>query len=282
MSVQKVIPTTLNYQEYRFGRSRQIFRGPMPDLSKPYAAFIGGSETYGKFSPETYPSVLEQELSYQCINWGTPGAGPGFFIKDPVILEACSQAKICVISVMSAHTVPNRLYSTYLRRNEKFKEASEQLKTLYPEVDFSQFRFAANMVSRLEEVDETRFAMIRLEMKNAWIARMKELMTDIETQKILLWFSDLSPEESGSLPAREVRRRVPAFVSREMVEAVAPMADYYVEYVASEEAARGEVGDRIPGARGMHVARRFPSAMMHEEVAELLEAPLTKLLRIRR
>lgn len=282
MSVQQVIQTTLDYQEYRFGRSRQIFRGPMPDLSKPYAAFIGGSETYGKFSPETFPSVLEERLSYQCINWGTPGAGPGFFIKDPVILEACSQAKVCVIAIMSAHTVSNRLYATYLRRNEKFREASEQLTTLYPEVDFSQFRFAGNMIARLEEVDPKRFGMVRLELRNAWIARMKELLTDIETQKILVWFSDMSPEESGSLPSREVRRRVPAFVTRDMIETVAPMADVYVEYVASENAAMGSAGDRVPGPRGLHVARRFPSATMHHEMAGLLEKPLAKLLRIRR
>ncbi|MGB0499498.1 MAG: DUF6473 family protein, partial [Rubricella sp.] len=32
--------------EYRFGRTRQIFRMPMPDLRQPYVACLGGSETF--------------------------------------------------------------------------------------------------------------------------------------------------------------------------------------------------------------------------------------------
>lgn len=268
----------LNYDEYRFGRARQVFRGPMPDLTKPYVACIGASETYGKFSPITYPDLLQEKLGHQVSNWGTPGAGPGFFLKDPVILEACSCAKVCVIAAMSAHTMNNRLYSVFVRRNERFREPSEMLTTLYPEVDFAEFRFVHNMLVRLHEVDAQRFNMILLEFKQSWIARMKELLTDIETKKVLLWFSEIAPEVSGALSPKEGRHALPAFITREMIEAVKGEVDVFVEYVANPEAARGSAGDRLLGMQGLNVARRFPSATMHREVADLLEDPLRYLL----
>lgn len=73
---------------YRFGRSNQVFRGPKPSLKKPYVAFIGGSEPFGKFVSVPFPKQVQRNISQTCVNWGTPGAGPGFFLKDPIILEA--------------------------------------------------------------------------------------------------------------------------------------------------------------------------------------------------
>jgi uncharacterized protein YqfA (UPF0365 family) len=98
-------------------------------------------------------------------------------------------------------------------------------------------------------------------------------MRDIEAPKILLWFSDLGPEASGSLTPMQLRNAMPAFVSREMVDAVKGGADVYVEYVADDDAARGEDGDRLVGVQGVSVARRYPSATMHRQVADLLVEP---------
>ena len=268
----------LNYEEYRFGRSRQVFRGPMPDLSRPYIACIGGSETYGRFSPVTYAQQMQRSLGIQCVNWGTPGAGPGFFLKDSVLLESCSRARACVVAVMSAHAMPNRYYRVFFRRNERLRDVSEMLATLYPEVDFGRFRYVGNMLNHLYEVSPDRFAMIRLELKNAWIARMTELMNDIETPKVLVWFSNITPDESDMLEPRAARHVSPAYVTSEMVEAVKPFADFYVEFVADPEAVKGAPGDRVLGDRSENVARRFPSATMHKQLAELLDGPVSELL----
>ena len=275
MNFQSVLATGLNYREYRWGRSRQVFRGPKPNLKTPYIACIGGSETYGRFAQEPWPVQLEDHFGHVCANWGTPGAGASFFLKDPVLLEACSNARACVIAVMGAHVVSNRLYSVYTRRNLRLRTVSPMLQALYPEVEFSQFRFVHNMLIALHKVSKDRFAVVELEMRQAWLARMRELMTDIETPKILFWFSDSSPDDADRMQPSIAREMAPPFVDRAMIDELRPYADIYVEYVASAEAADGP---RIPGLKPPRVARRCPSHVMHYEAAQLLSDPLSRLL----
>ncbi len=278
MSFQSVLTTGLNYDEYRWGRSRQVFRGPKPDLSQPYVACIGGSETYGRFAMSPWPAQLERLIEYPCANWGSPGAGPTFFLKDPVVLEACSNARACVITVMGAHVTSNRLFSVFVRRNLRLRDVSETMRALYPEIDFSDFRFAANMLIACWKTSPERFKVVQIELRQAWVARMKELIADIETPTILCWLSDTSPEMAERMDPLNARENPPSYVDRDMIEEIKPHVDYYVEYVASSEAAHGP---RIAGRQRPEVARRCPSDMMHAEAAELLSDPVSKVLGLR-
>jgi len=275
MSFQSVLATGVDYHEYRWGRSRQVFRGPKPDLRMPYIACIGGSETYGRFASEPWPTQLDKLFGHSCANWGTPGAGASFYLKDPVLLEACSNARACVISVMGAHVVSNRLYSVYNRRNLRLRSVSPMMEALYPEIEFSQYRFVHNMLIALHQVSAERFAVVELEMRQAWLARMRELLTDIETRKILFWFSDTSPDDPKRMSPLAARDLAPSFVDRKMIDELRPHADIYVEYVASSDAANGP---RVPGRKPPEVARRCPSHIMHYEGAELLADPVSRLL----
>ncbi len=182
---------------YRFGRSQQVFRGPKPDLSKPYIAFIGGSEPFGKFVLEPFPKLVENTIGQTCITLSTPGAGPGFFLKDPVVLETCSRAKTCVIQVMDAVPLSNRMYSVYPRRNMRLRAVSEPLRALYPQVDFSSYRYVSAMIRKLKKVDAEAYSVVLAEQQSAWLARMLELFQDIETRKILLWIKREAGSGSG-------------------------------------------------------------------------------------
>ena len=274
MSYQQIVASQAEAEIYRFGRSRQLFRGPEPCLDDPYIACIGGAETFGKQVPVAFPAFLGDELCMACANWGAPGAGPDLFLGDPVLLEACSNASTCVVTVMSAHTMSNRLYSVFLRRNERFREVNDLLMTLYPGVRFEDFRFVSELLATLEEVDAARFAVIKKEIRAAWVARMQELLGTIQTRTVLLWFSDLSPDEAEDLPADMACRGMPSFVTREMVEAVRPLADIYIEYVApADVAAEGPVPLRP--AKGGRSVRRSPSAGMHRAVALRLAEELS-------
>lgn len=113
---------------YRFGRSKQVFRGPKPNLREPYFTFIGGSEPFGKFVLEPFPKLIESKIGQTCVNLGTPGAGPGFFLKDPVVLEVCSNAIACVVQVMDAAPLSNRMYSVFPRRNMRLRGVSDALR----------------------------------------------------------------------------------------------------------------------------------------------------------
>lgn len=277
-----VAPELIDYQNYRFGRARQRFRGPKPDLSKPYLAFIGGSETYGKFVEAPYPSLIGEALGQPVANWGTPEAGPGFFLKDPVILEACSCSKVCVISVMGAPNLSNRLYSVFHRRNARLKGFSKMLPLLFPEINLNSFRFVHNMLFNLYKANPENFKAVELELREAWIARMRELMEAIETTRVLVWMSVRAPEEDFGPKERGDFIVPPAFVNREMVEAIAPMADLLVEYVPSREMAAANPDVEAPffsgTGTGENAPARYPGQAVHQQAADLLAGPLRDVL----
>ncbi len=214
---------------YRFGRSKQVYRGPQPDLRQPYYAFIGGSEPFGKFVLEPFPQLVEKATGITCANWGSPGAGPGFFLKDPVILEACSEAEICVVQVMDPVALSNRMYSVFPRRNLRLHSVSETMKQLYPDVDFGKFKYVPAMLRKLQEVDSKAYVVVEREQQSAWLSRMLELLQDIETDKLLLWLqpectdaqcrivSDDMMEIVGKHATRLIKVTVPIRTRRELL-----------------------------------------------------------------
>ena len=271
-------PELIDYKNYRFGRSRQRFRGPKPNLDTPYIAFIGGSETYGKFVEAPFPQLVEQKVGVTCANWGSAEAGPGFFIKDPVILEATSCAEIAVIAVMGAVNNSNRLYSVFKRRNARLRSTNQMLDILFPELDLGQFRFAHNMLYKLYKANPSNFKAVQLELREAWKARMRELLDDIETVRVLLWISTRTPDEEFSVDEKSAYVTPPAFVDREMLEAVAPMADLVIEYVPDPDLAGGSDGGLLARSEDEANAWRYPGQAMHQQVADLLAGPLHDVL----
>ena len=244
---------------YRFGRSKQIFRGPKPDLGSPYITFIGGSEPFGKFVLEPYPKLVENRIGRTCVNLGTPGAGPGFFLKDPVILEACSRSTKCFIQVMDVAPLSNRMYEVYPRRNMRLRSVSAVLRSLYPQVDFSAFRYVSAMIRNLKEVDSSAYKVVLAEQRSAWLARMLELLQDIETAKTLLW---IQPEGGKGLGQS---------VTEEMVEVLAS----HVDNVVKVSVAVREYGGR--GLAGLRKDTGWMTRAVHAEIADAISIELQTL-----
>lgn len=270
--------SAIRYQDYRFGRARQRFRGPMPDLTQPYIAFIGGSETYGKFVHDPYPAQVAKLLNMPAANWGTPGAGPSFFLKDPVLLEACSNAEACVVSVMGAVSMSNRLYTVFKRRNCRVRSTTESLQALYPTLNLSEFRFAHNMLRRMFQKNPENFRLLEIELRQAWVARMRELLDDIETIRVLLWMSTRTPDEGFEPSEKECFVTPPAFVTRDMLEEIAPMADLVIEYVAADSVGTDTADGRIYDPDVDVLAATCPGQTMHDQAAGLIAEPLKKVL----
>lgn len=262
-----------DYKLYRFGRSRQLFRGPQPDLRGRYVCFLGASQTFGRFVDSPYPALIGARTGTKTLNLGAEGAGPGFFLKDPEVLHVASGAALCVVEAMCATAISNRMFSVRPRRNLRLHAVSEMLRGIYPDVDFDRFSFVLPMLRRLREQDEARFRIVENEMKNAWIGRMQTLLRVVETPTILFWFAQRPPEADGS--ALDGSAAYPRFVDRDMVETVRGAADDYVEVVTG----RGLPQDlRVDGRAVLHrptgepinESREFPSPDMHVDAAEAL------------
>lgn len=268
----------LNYEPCRYGDSRILFRGPQRCLNVPYVAFIGGTETYGKFINAPFPAMIENQIGISCVNFGVSNAGIDAFLNDCFILDAANGAQVTVIQIIGAHNLSNRFYSVHPRRNDRFLKASELLVAIYPEVDFSEFHFNRHMLSMLHHVSRERFKIVLDEVRTTWTARMKLLLRKITGRTVLLWFADHTPPVDNTLFPDPSHGPEPLFITRHMIDELTAYATGFVEVVASAHA-------RAAGTKGMSfgemetmAAHKMPGPQAHGEVATRLARELKGLL----
>lgn len=224
---------SLDYCLYRYGNSKNLFRGPKPDFTRPYCVFLGSSETYGKFVPKPFTNILQKRLGMPCANFSALNAGVEMYLKEPSLLLASASARVTVIAVIGAHNMSNRFYSVHPHRNDRFVRASNMLKTLFREVDFSEIHYTRHLLSTLRDADALKFRVVAEELKAAWTARMKSLLEMIEGRTVLLWMADHPPpDRSASLEDNSLAHD-PLFIDQEMMDELSPLVTKVVECIAS-------------------------------------------------
>ena len=282
MSGQQIDDPLFDYKLYRFGDTQQLFRGPVPDLTGRYVSFLGGSGTFGRFACEPYADLVGETLGTRIANFGTEGAGPGCFLMDPEVLSAASAARVCVVQVMPASALSNRMFTVRPRRNARLHGVSELLAGIYPEVDFSRFSYARGMLRHMAGIRDNRFRLVVNEMRNAWIARTHTLLATIQTRTLLFWFSQRLPEEEGDEPWDAWHD--PNWVDRAMIDSVRNGADGYAECVSTagmpqDLTVDGEPVLFRPSGQPIDENREFPSPQMHQAAADVLLPELRRLLK---
>lgn len=283
MTYQKPDEAYINYKVYRWGRLEQIFRGPPADLSKPYVACLGSAQTFGRYVRDPFPSLVASALGVEVANFGTGGAGPGLFLRDSALMEAASNAKVCVIQVMSARSLSNRLFRVKANRNAQIDAVSKALEDLFPHVDFDTFTYAHNMLNKMAETDPDKFLDVEEEMRAAWTARTRTLLQSIEAPKILFWLSERSPDDQHEAETGQPELKYPQFVDREMIEAVSPFADAYVECVSSAGLPQsllvgGQAVLQTPYGAPVTENRYYPSPEMHALAARMLSPVISDFM----
>lgn len=267
----------LDYAPCRYGNSKLVFRGPRRSLAGDYVACLGGTETFGKFTPQPYPARLEDRIGAACVNLGVVNAGVDALVNDAAVLEAAAGARLAILQVMGAQNLSNRFYSVHPRRNDRFLRPSPLMTSVFSEVDFTDFHFTRHMLSALSDCGAERFAMLREEMRTAWVARMRTLIERIGAPVLLLWFAGHAPDASAE-EAIDAHAPEPLFVTPKMIDALRPAVAGVVVAVPSA-AARGE------GTEGMvfadteaAAASGLPGPRAHAEAAETLAPAVRALL----
>lgn len=283
MTFQKLDEAFIDYDAYAWGRLDQLYRGPKPDLSEPYIACLGGAQTFGRYADSPFPALLQQELGMTVANFGASGVGPGFYLRDSMVMEAASNAELCVVQVMGARTLSNRLFKVKTDRRPQVETVSKALEKLFPHVDFAAFTYAHNMLNEIAGEDPASFAEVRAEMKTAWIARTTRLLEAIQTKRILFWFSERTPDAESAPTDETPALKYPQFVDREMIDAVAPLVDEVVQCVSSAGMPQSLLrdGDAVlqsPFGAPVNENRYYPTPQMHEEAAAALSDPIRALL----
>jgi Domain of unknown function (DUF6473) len=268
----------LDYFPCNYGVSKLTFRGPKRSLERPYIAFLGGSETYGKYVPDPFPDLVEDQVGFAAINLGCVNAGPDVYLAEPEVLRIAAGAEAVVLQVLGAANLSNRFYTVHPRRNDRFIAATPELRALYREVDFTEFNFTRHMLTTLEAVSKDRFEQVAEVLRQTWAQRMGDLLAQLPGRTVLLWMGDQPPQP------RDQRRGVkqdPVLVDRAMMADLVPRAGAYVEAVTSPEAKRSSLEGMAFAALEMLAAQALPGPSVHRDVANKLALALESVLRQR-
>ena len=264
----------LDYYPCRYGKSKLLFRGPKRRLDAPYCVALGGTETYGKFVASPYPALLETMLGMPIVNLGYNNAGVDVFVNEPTVIEACAAAKLTVVQLVGAQNTSNRFYAVHPRRNDRFLRASNLMKTLFQEVDFTEFHFTRHMLSELKLRTPEKFALIEAELKEAWIARMKQLLEKIGRNTVLLWLADYHP--SGR--REDSLGPDPLFLDESMLARVRDLAAAVVRIDPSAEARNDGVAGMEFAPLDEPAAAELPGPRIHQEIAAALAGTVRRFL----
>lgn len=265
----------LDYFPCQYGGSRLTFRGPRRDLGQDYIAVLGGTETYGRFVPTPYPDLLEEWLGLPVANLGCPNAGAEVFAQDPGVIATANKARAVIVQVLGAQNLSNRYYAVHPRRNDRFIGATPALRSLYRNIDFTEFAFTRHLLQGLQRAGRDRFELVAQELRDVWVARMLDLLATVSVPVVLVWIGDQPP------PARKSRADLttsPMLVDAEMIATIRARTAGYAEVVLSRDA-------RAEGLAGMSfapleapLAREMPGPAAHREVATGLATALERLL----
>lgn len=276
----------VDYQLYGLATPKRHFvlRGPKPPL-KPnsYITCVGGAFTYGCFVERPWPSLLQDALSFPCLNLGEAGAGPRFFnhASQDGLLSYINGGRIAIIMVMSGRSDQNSIYA-----NE------EGLETLTFRADGSKMSANAAYDKLLAEQTREEVMAIVTETRVNYVDQFKQLLSKITVPKILFWYSNRKPaytegfENANALYCGMPNKvPFPEFVNQEMIEALTREADEYVECI-TERGKPHKLVSRFTGLpvtisdRGRVISENvhYPSPEMHRDAALLLEPVCRKLL----
>lgn len=262
---------SLDYFPCRYGTSRLVFRGPRRDLSRPYIAVLGGTETYGKFVEKPFPALIEAETGLRMVNLGLANAGVDVFLKDPDVLEIISNARATIVQITGAQNLSNRYYTVHPRRNDRFVGASHQLKAIFREVDFTDFHFTRHLLWHLRAVSADRFEVVAEELRATWVRQMRLLLRAARGQTLLVWLGAEAPPEPGR---RADLSKEPLIIDSEMIAAVRPLASGYVEFTPSAGAKSFGTAGMVLGPMDAPIAAGLPGPAAHAELARAIIAAL--------
>lgn len=263
----------LDYFPCRYGKSKLLFRGPRRDLTKPFVAAMGGTETYGKFVAEPWPNLLEDRLGLSVVNFGYLNAGIDVFANEPQVADVSKMARLSVVQLLGAPNMSNRFYAVHPRRNDRFLRASNLMRAVFDDVDFTEFNFTRHMLNTLQSYAPERFESLVAELRLAWLARMKSLLEKFSGPTVLLWLGEYRPPLTHEPLGPE-----PLLLTSAMVQEIAPLANALVKVEPSVMA-------RSAGTVGMHyspleepAAATMPGPLVHQEVAEALAPVVAKYI----
>jgi hypothetical protein len=178
-------------------RARRGFQAAPEDLSPPYIAFLGGSETLGRDVAKPFPALLGVATGLPVANLAAPHAGPDYYLGHPALLKAAARAEIAVLQLPGADALSNPFYTVHSRRNDRFLAATPCLHALFPKVDLTDIHFTRHLHQALARADAVAHARVVHGLRQTWVLRMRALLRHLPLRRILLCLGNPAAEGEG-------------------------------------------------------------------------------------
>ena len=276
MSFEKPGATALNLRPCRYGTSKLLFRGPPRQMNRPYVAFLGGTETFGRFVRAPFPDVVQSRLQVTCVNLGCTNAGLDSFVRDPDIQRIASAARVRVLQIMGAQNLSNRFYRVHPRRNDRFVEAAPLLCETYPEVDFTEFHFTRHLLGKLRLLSPERFLSVEEELQRVWSKRMDALLRSMGEGTILLWLR--YPDRDHALNDAHLGAD-PLMVTKKMVDALRDRVEDVVEVPIETAGNCQDMDGMVFGPLERPSAGHLPGPGTHMAIADRVAESVLRALK---
>lgn len=261
--LQGIDHSGLSYEPVTYGCGRSLFRGPERSIGAGDVVAIGGTQTFGKFIARPWPERLEHRLHRAVVNLGSVNAGIDLFLHVPELITQVHRADAVVLEVFGAAHLSNPYFTVHPLRNDRVVAANGPLRRLYPDVDFSEVAFLRHMLGLLQKKDEKRFRLMVSVLQKVWLERMEVLLAALDRPVVALWLGDGPPARQAMAFGTD-----PLFVSRGMMDRVAPRLAGIVEVTPGPEARTPDKPGRVFGPLDQGAAETvFPPAI-HEDIAE--------------
>jgi hypothetical protein len=259
-------------------RFRPLFiRGPRPSSFETGAYFVclGAAQTFGRFCPRPFPTLLQDRLGLPVLNISHGGAGPWFFCQNnDRLLDYLNRARFVVLQVMSGRSEGNSLFESkgvghYKRRSDGVEMTSE---AAFEELLRTESRA---VVARI--VEETR---------TNWLASYRSVLAKLASPTVLFWFSTRKPDHRNANDGlRGLFGDYPQLVNGAMLKALRAECDYFascvsrrglpqrlVDRVSGEPVTISDPWTSAPWDKNWY----YPSPEMHEDAAQILERSCRK------
>lgn len=249
------------------------FRGPLPDLTQPYIACIGGAQTFGRFDADPYPDRLARALGLPVLNLGLGGAGPRF-PADPQVLPLLQRARLVVVQCFAGRSASNSWFDNGStgRNTGHYLRTGEWL---------TYEQFLAEVLAR---EDLPLLQRLVQETRDDYAVQMRHLAQNLPGPKVLLWLSRRVPEYvTDWSSAHGILNHYPQLLDHGVVDR---LRTWFPDYVECADA-RGLPQRLWPGPTAVDgtVCRDgslwneyYPSPAMQERAAELLLPVCRRLL----
>jgi len=290
----------VDYQQFTLPGCPVAFRGPRID---PFAAeegsfftCIGAAQTYGRLVERPFPNILAERTGLDPLNLSVGGAGPGFFLQHPSLVEAMNRGRFVILQCMSARQESNSRFTA-----DGYVEYLKDTRT-GDTID------SVSAWSRILDEEPDEAPRYLEETRESWLASSRKLVESIDVPVIFFWFS--TRETDLTIDWDSIRSRQNTRPTSERVELIYGKFPHLVDRPTADRAAAlcdataHCVSDRGTGAvlLNRHTGKPiepdvyvkkgleyqaiwsgrnlyYPSTEMHEDAAATLQPIIDRFLR---